>query len=162
MFQKILKNNNFIAIIGPSGSGKTKALKELYKKFKDEAIYFDNDFNFDMIASKKLVFIDDGFWHMRNNEKKELFAEFITKKIKVVFTTTNVEEILFADYIYVLNNCKIEIEGQTNHVLKEEKTLKKLGLKNPFIIDLSIQLKHYNLVDKLYKNEQELVGDLWK
>ena len=54
------------------------------------------------------------------------------------------------------------IDGKTLDVLKNEKVLKRLGLSLPFYVDLSIQLKLYGLVNKIYLNKEMLVRNLWK
>ncbi len=85
----------------------------------------------------------------------------LNKKI-IVNYTTDIEETLFLDYLIVIHNQEIIIEGNTKSVLKEEKIFKKLGLNLPFILDLSIGLKYYNLVNKVYFDAESLVNDLWK
>ena len=54
------------------------------------------------------------------------------------------------------------MEGKKEAVLQEEKILKKLGFSLPFIVELSKGLKYYQVVDKIYFNNVELVNDLWK
>ena len=39
--------------------------------------------------------------------------------------------------------------------------IKKIGLDLPFIVDLSIKLKYYGLVNKIYFNMEELIGAIW-
>ena len=43
-----------------------------------------------------------------------------------------------------------------------EMILNKLGISIPFEIELSIKLKLYGLVDKLYTNINEMVDDIWQ
>ena len=54
------------------------------------------------------------------------------------------------------------MEGKKELVLQEEKILKKLGFNLPFIVELSNGLKLYKVIDKVYFNNEELVGELWK
>jgi hypothetical protein len=53
------------------------------------------------------------------------------------------------------------LEGSTLSVLKEEKLLKRLGYKLPFVVDLSLQLNAYNLIDSIFLDEEVLVNKLW-
>ena len=46
--------------------------------------------------------------------------------------------------------------------LKEEKTFINCGLKLPFVVDLSLKLNYYDLVDKIYLDEKSLVDEIWK
>ena len=47
-------------------------------------------------------------------------------------------------------------------VLKNEKLLKRIGLSLPFMVELSLLLKDYNLVDNIYLDNKTLKGILWK
>ena len=44
----------------------------------------------------------------------------------------------------------------------DDSLLNKLGLKLPFIIDLSVKLKYYNLVSKINMSPLGMVDSLWK
>lgn len=164
MFQKNIKENDIICIWGNSGSGKTIALNELYKRYKKESIFIKNfydesNFNNDKI---KIFFIDDIFIYITKKEKEKFIKKARKYNKKIVFSTSNPEEILYASYIYLLNDCKIKLEGNIKDVLKNEKVIKELGLKNPFLVDLSIQLIHYDLINKIYTNKKELIKDIWE
>ena len=47
-------------------------------------------------------------------------------------------------------------------VLKEDNVINKLGLSMPFMLDLSIKLKDYELIDELSLDMEGLVDILWK
>ena len=81
--------------------------------------------------------------------------------MKFILITSNVENTLYADYIFVYEDKNLILEGLRDIVLKEEKTLKKLGYGLPFVTDLSTQLIYYDIFDKPYFNLDELVDDLW-
>jgi len=110
---------------------------------------------------KKIV-IDDLLTLVDSDIRKALLNIMILKDIKFVNITMDIEDTLLTDYLIVVFNNEIALEGQTLEVLKEEKILKRMGLSLPFIIDLSIQLKYYGLVDKIFLNKEELVSELWK
>lgn len=165
MFQDIIKQNDVISIWGPSGSGKSIAIKELYLKYKKKSYFLNNFKNLDKICNNKkieMIFIDDILIYLSNKKKQDIISKMLKSKKKIIFTTSNPEELLFATYIYILNNCEIVIDGSLIEVLRNEKIIKSLGLRNPFIIDLSIQLNHYNLINRLYLNEKELIDEIWK
>ncbi len=155
-----------ICIIGTDSNLKEFISNEFYTQ--KNSYFFFNNFSFDLNNFKKLCanydrfFIDDCLLYLNKREKQILFNTLKQKKKKLVYTSSNNEEIMFSDYLIVLNKNKIAIEGPTLSVLKEEKILKRLGIKLPFIIDLSIQLNYYGLIDKLYLNSEELINTLWK
>ena len=47
-------------------------------------------------------------------------------------------------------------------VLNDDSLLNKLGLNLPFMIDLSVKLKYYNLVSKINMSPLGMVDSLWK
>ena len=53
------------------------------------------------------------------------------------------------------------LEGNKEVVLKNEKLLKKLGFGVPFVVDLSIQLMYYDILDKVYFDVDNLLEALW-
>lgn len=102
-----------------------------------------------------LTYLDDEF-------KRKLFL-FLKRANKTIINyTTDIEEALHFDYLVIIHNNEVVIEGATKEVLKEEKIIKKLGFKLPFIVELSSGLKYYGLVNKLYYENESLVDDLWK
>ena len=110
----------------------------------------------------QLLFIDNLFSYLSKSVIKKFTTYFKKNKITIVLASTNIEEALNYKYMIVLDQGIIAIEGKTEQVLKEEKLLKRLGIGLPFYVDLSIQLKCYNLIDKIYLNKKELVDKLWK
>lgn len=62
----------------------------------------------------------------------------------------------------ILDEGKIIKEGDILTVLNDDSMLNKLGFRLPFMIDLSLKLKYYNLVDKIILNQKEMVEMLWK
>ena len=53
-------------------------------------------------------------------------------------------------------------EGDTLSVLKTDNIIKRLGFSLPPVIDLSIELNHYEVLDKIYTKKEDLVNELWK
>jgi len=115
-----------------------------------------------LYRNPEVLFIDNIFSFL-SKEDKELFKSYFNNnRITIVVVSNNIEEVLDYPYMIVMDKGIVAIEGQTQHVLKEEKILKRLGVGLPFYVDLSIQLKLYNLIDKVYLNKEELAGSLWK
>ena len=102
-----------------------------------------------------LTYLDKAF-------KERLIRYLILNKKRIINYTTDIEETLLLDYLVVLHENKIIMEGKKELVLQEEKILKKLGFNLPFIVELSNGLKYYGVIDKVYFNNEELVNVLWK
>ena len=110
--------------------------------------------------SKTIVF-NETFYNFKNDEINKIISLLKMRNINFINITSNIEETLLGDYIYILNNGKVIIEGGTKKVLEEEKILKHLGFGLPFVVDLSTQLKCYGILNKIYYNMESLVNDLW-
>ena len=47
-------------------------------------------------------------------------------------------------------------------VLEKDNILNKLGLRLPFMVDLSVKLKDYDLIKDIELNKNRMVDILWK
>ena len=115
-----------------------------------------------LIHEPELLILDDAFLEM---DKKDL--EFMLKRIKnltkkgltVLNITSSLETIIESDKVYVLNNFQIEKEFDEEI---DYDYLSEIGIDLPFMIELSRKLEYLKLIDKVYFNVEELVGELWK
>jgi len=71
------------------------------------------------------------------------------ENISIIFTSNNLTDCLLSDYLYLLDNGKVVIEGIPVSVMKEEKIINRLGLDLPFMIDLSSKLIFYELLNEI-------------
>lgn len=110
----------------------------------------------------KVIFIDNLYSFLDKEDIQKFNSYFLENKITVVLVSTDIEEALNYEYMIVMDSGIVAIEGRTKQVLTEERLLKRLGIGLPFYVDLSIQLKYYNLIDKIYLNKEELTKKLWK
>lgn len=116
--------------------------------------------NLEMFPSKRVVF-NESLSSLSNKEKKEIFDLLDKQNINYVNVTSNIEDALFGDYIIVYDEDMKVLEGNKEVVLKNEKLLKKLGFGVPFVVDLSIQLMYYDILDKVYFDVDNLLEALW-
>jgi len=116
--------------------------------------------NLEMFPSKRVIF-NESLSSLSNKEKKEIFDLLDKQNINYVNVTSNIEDALFGDYIIVYGEDMKVLEGNKEVVLKNEKLLKKLGFGVPFVVDLSIQLMYYDILDKVYFDVDNLLEALW-
>lgn len=139
----------------------TNFTNAILKNYKDYTIIDDNFTYEEILNSKKVIFLNI-LNNLKDSELKKLF-EFINRNnILFVNVTNNLETSLYTDYLICYDKDKIIIEGSTLDVLKNDKLLKRFGFKLPFMVELSLLLKDYDLVDKVYLNKEELRRILWK
>ncbi len=105
---------------------------------------------------------DDVLSYLSEDRKKIIFKTIFDKNLKYYNFTSDIEEVIYSNYLIVLSKDGVAIEGSVKSVLAEEKLLKRLGFSLPIIYDLSLQLKSYGLIDKPYVDMRKLVNDLWK
>ena len=108
------------------------------------------------------IAFDDILVNLDSKNKLLLFNYLNSNNINLINVTSDLEDVIYTDYILCLYDGTSAIDGRTLDVLENEKLLKRLGLSLPFIVDLSIQLKLYDLIDKIYLNKEMMVKDLWK
>ena len=136
----------------------------------DDNLFVLNDFKNDVIINKledlkdlktSFVVFNDFLRVLNNHEREILLSNLEKKNIHFLNITSNIEESLYADELKVIYHNRVMLEGSTLSVLKEEKILKRLGYSLPFMVDLSLQLNAYNLIDSIFLDEELLVNKLW-
>lgn len=119
-----------------------------------------------IIHKPKLLLLDDPCSMLTKGETKFILdcLKKLQKKDKmtIIVTTDNLEETLWGDYLYILKAGKIVLEGKPISVLQEETILTRLGLRLPFLVDLSLKLKFYDLLDDVILDLDKMVNLLWK
>lgn len=114
------------------------------------------------IMEPSYIALDDLFLFLNNRTEILLLNYLNYKNIILINVTSDLEDVLYTDYVLCLFDGKSAIDGKTIDVLKNEKILKRLGFSLPFMVDLSIQLQAYNLISKMYLNKEAMVRNLWK
>ncbi len=114
------------------------------------------------IYNPSYIAIDDLLIYLDTRTKILLLNYLHAKGITLINVTTNMEDVLYTDYILCLYDGINAIDGRTLDVLKNEKLLKRLGFDLPFYYDLSIQLELYGLIKKVYLNKEAMVSNIWK
>lgn len=155
-----LNNNLNYAVIS------NKINNDLLKQYEEYRIIEKIDFNKlkEIIYNypEKTIVFNDCLRKFKIKEKETIIDMLRARKVNFINITSNIEEVLYSDYLYVYYDGKIAIEGKTLEVLKMEKILKRLGFALPFTVDMSIQLQLYNLINDTFVDNRKLVDELWK
>ena len=114
------------------------------------------------LVNPSYIALDDLLIDLDTRTKILLLNYLNSKEIRLINVTSNMEDVLYTDYILCLYNGISAIDGRTLDVLDNEKILKRLGFDLPFMVDLSIQLQLYGLINKSYLNKEGMVDALWK
>lgn len=116
----------------------------------------------ELTKNKEVLVFYDILTYLDKKTKDKIINFISINDYIFINITSSEEEYLINDYMIVLNEKMVAIEGETIQVLEQEKILKRLGFNIPFAIDISLQLKSYGLVKKIFDNRKMLVGELWK
>lgn len=117
-----------------------------------------------LIHKPKILLLDETINKLSSTDKKLIFKllkEYQKEeKLTIILITHNLEDTLISDRIVVLNNGKIIKDGTKEEIYKDD-YLEKKGFELPFIVKLSQNLMLYDLLDKVYFKETEVMNKLW-
>lgn len=143
------------------------------KKIKDKDIntlnekeIFKTQIAIAILNSEEFVMIDEIDSYFSTEELIKLYKLFnmcIDKyDLTFIITCLNLDSTIYVDQLYIINKGKVVLKGEPLRVLDKDNILNKIGLEVPFMIDLSVKLKDYQLINKIILNDEEMVDELWK
>lgn len=115
-----------------------------------------------ILSNKEYVSFDNILVYLDKKEKAYIIKYLKDNSIKFIIVSNDLSDLFYTDETYILNDGEIIAHGASNKILLEEKLLKRLGFTLPFMVDLSLQLKDYNLIKNIYLDKEMLVDKLWK
>lgn len=119
-----------------------------------------------LLHKPKILLLDNAFSMMdrktKTRIKKALKKYHDEYKLTIIITTTNLEDTLDTDYLYILHKGNIVMEGEPLIVFQEDGLLNRLGLSLPFMADLSLKLEFYELLTGIETDMNRMVDNLWK
>lgn len=119
-----------------------------------------------LLHRPKILLLDNPFTMMNIKTRKKIIKklkEYQQKhSLTIVETTINLEDSLSSDYLYIINKGNVVVEGTPINVLKEDTLIKRLGLSIPFMMDLSLKLEFYEILDDVELDMDRMVDTLWK
>lgn len=117
-----------------------------------------------LIHEPKLLVLDDAFNNMDEDTKifmlKKL-KELNSNNLSIINITSKLDTIYDSSKVYVMEHFKIIDQGSIDEIFKNDSKLTKIGLEIPYIIDLSLKLISYKVIDKIYFSIEELENALW-
>ena len=131
----------------------------------------DKEFVFYQIATALMkgpnLLLMDCIDSVLSEEECQNVLEFLkevqrTRNLTVVFTTRNLKTALLSDYLFIIDERKVKLKGLPMEVLEKDNIVNKCGLDLPFIIDLSVKLKDYELIKDIETDQERILDELWK
>ena len=118
-----------------------------------------------MVHKPKLLLLDNIFHSFSDEERKSIFSllrKLMEKEEVTIFLTTNsLLDVFLSDYGIVFYNKKIVYSDAPEKIFENENELAKMGLFLPTMIDLSLKLRFYGLMDTILLDAESVVNTLW-
>jgi energy-coupling factor transport system ATP-binding protein len=96
-------------------------------------------------------------------EVNELVHELHDKEAMTILSITHdIEEVSLSDYVIVMNQGKVFMEGKPSEVLLREKELTEIGLDVPFNVRFYLEMKKKGVSLKTPLDMKGMVDELWQ
>ena len=117
-----------------------------------------------LIHNPRIIIIDNLLQMLSASDKKivlKVLKEYQKEyKLTIILLTNNLEDTINCDNIVVLQD-KSCLKSCSKEEIYQDDTLEKLGYNLPFIVKLSHNLILYDLLDKVYLKDKEVIEKLW-
>lgn len=113
----------------------------------------------------ELIVIDSLDYYLNNNELDDVY-DFIKKCISkykqgFLITSTSLNHSLLTDKLYIIKEGEVILQGEPLTVLQNDNIINKAGLNVPFMVDLSVKLRDYELIKNVELDKERLIDVLW-
>ena len=119
-----------------------------------------------LIKHPKIIICDNAFSMLDNLIKDKLLKDLkrLSKEnnITVINITADTEDILYGDNLIIIANNKLILNDKKEIIYNNEQLFKKLKIKMPFMVELSLKLKYYNLLNNTEIDMNRMINKLWK
>lgn len=119
-----------------------------------------------LVMEPQILILDEAFAMIEPKTKTEILTQLqkIHKEtdITILMITHDTNDSLYGDNIILMQDGSIIAQGTKEEIYQYEKLFRELDLELPFMVDLSIKLKYYGLVDKIIYSMNEMVDVIWK
>ncbi len=172
----IFKYDTVIEEIWSYTTKNKKEITEIIKKYKLTKYKNSNPNNLsnfnklklelliNLIQEPKILLLDDILIDLVQKEKEEIIniiKEAKSDGLTIIMSSSNLSDSIEADYLYIIDNNVIVLEGKPLEVLQNDNIINKVGLELPFMIDLSVKLRDYDLIKDIELDIDRLVNKLW-
>ena len=141
-----------------------RLLKKQFSKMTDKEIII-SQIILEVESNKDIILIDDISSYFSYKERKKIWntikSILVRKKKIIVYLSILLDDSLDFERLYIMDKGKIVLEDEPLNIIIKDNVLNKIGLKLPFMVDLSVKLQDYNLIDDLELDVDRMVDRLW-
>ena len=118
-----------------------------------------------ILRSDEIVVIDNLDYYLNPKEEIKVY-DFINRcsdkfKNSFIMTSTSLERAINTDTLYIMQEGEIVLHGAPLTVLQSDNIINKAGLDVPFMIDLCVKLRDYELIKYIELDKERLIDALW-
>lgn len=136
---------------------KTKKMEEL-TLFEKQCLLFA----LALIHKPKVLIINEVYDYLLKDDVIKILDILKGLSITIINFSTILDYVNYDDYVYILDNHQIVYQKEAAKILNESDLLARIGLKIPFMRNLSNKFKEIGLIDKNYDNLEDMVNVIWK
>ena len=142
--------------------------KDIINKKIEDLSYKDKQLLLLMIAflHQPRVILLDGIMEVFSQKEQQILINYLKKLVKsvnitVINFTSSLKEVIDADEIILISNKQIIDKFNPSKMYTDDKYFYENNLEIPFMVDLSVKLGMYNIINKEYINMKEMVDSIW-
>ena len=138
--------------------------EEIFNKKINELDYYDKTLLLLMISllhKPKVLLLDNVLEVFSNQQIQKIIIVLKKLNITIIYFTNSLKVAYYSDKLILLDNYKIIGKYHPSDIYQNDKLFYEHNLEIPFLIDLSIKLKMYNIIDKEYISMKAMVDDIW-
>jgi len=113
------------------------------------------------LHNPKVLLFDSVLDGLNNQNIKLVMSLLRNDGFSIISFDVSLRNLEFFDKIIIINNHQIIKEMDVREVFNDDKIFYDNHLEIPFMYDLSIKLKMYNIINKNYHKIEEMVDDIW-
>ncbi len=110
----------------------------------------------------KIIVFTDSTSNIDNLKREKIFKYVKNNKITLINITNKSEDIIYSDKVMLVKDKKIILNIDLKDILNHEKEFKENNIELPFMAELSLKLRYYNLINKPIFSMTKMVNKLWK
>ena len=118
-----------------------------------------------LLHEPKVLLVDNVFEKISSEEQSKVFTtlrKLVSDGLCVIYFSHTLENILESDEIILINDYKVIKKMKANDVINNDKLFYDNNIEIPFMLDLNIKLKMYNVIQKKYDSMEKMVDDIWQ
>jgi energy-coupling factor transporter ATP-binding protein EcfA2 len=115
-----------------------------------------------VIIEPLVLGIDNCMIYLDTVDKENIIKYIKKKKIALLNVISDLDDVIYGDRVLIMNHFKGILYGDNKIIVEDNSILPYMGIRLPFVVDLSQNLAMFNKIDKIYLDKGKLVNKLWK